>query len=121
MGCRAFLSPWYDKDGKEIYSGRFNFGATSINLPRIAIKNRGDEAGFYKELDRVMELCKENSVFRAKYLENTVAEMAPILWMSGALAEKKPKDTIKDLIWGGYSTVSIGSLLSRDSFDSDKT
>lgn len=110
MGCRAFLSPWYDKDGKEIYSGRFNFGATSINLPRIAIKNKGDEAGFYKELDRILELCKENSVFRAKYLENTQAEIAPIIWEEGALAEKDPKDTIKDLIYGGYSTVSIGYI-----------
>lgn len=110
MGCRAFLSPWYDKDGKEIYAGRFNFGATSINLPRIAIKNKGDEEGFYKELDRIMDLCKENSVFRAKYLENTQAEIAPIIWEEGALAEKNPKDTIKDLIYGGYSTVSIGYI-----------
>lgn len=110
MGCRAFLSPWKNKDGKEIYSGRFNIGATSINLPRIAIKNKGDEAGFYKELDRIMDLCKENSVFRAHYLEKTQAEMAPILWMSGALAVKDPKETIQDLIWGGYATVSIGYI-----------
>ena len=110
MGCRAFLSLWKDKNGKEKYAGRFNIGATSINLPRIAIKNRGDEEGFYKELDRILEICKDNCLFRAKYLENTVVEMAPILWMSGALAEKKPKDTIKDLIWGGYSTVSIGYI-----------
>lgn len=110
MGCRAFLSPWYNKEGKEIYSGRFNFGATSINLPRIAIKNRGDEKGFYKELDRILDLCKENSVFRAQYLENTQAEIAPIIWEEGALAEKDPKDTIKDLIYGGYSTVSIGYI-----------
>ena len=110
MGCRAFLSPWFNKEGKEIYSGRFNFGATSINLPRIAIKNKGDEAGFYKELDRIMELCKQNSVFRAHYLEKTKAEMAPILWLSGALAEKDPKDTIEDMIWGKYSTVSIGYI-----------
>ena len=110
MGCRAFLSPWKDKDGKELYSGRFNIGATSINLPRIAIKNKGDEAGFYKELDRVMEMCKENSLFRAHYLEKTQAEMAPILWMSGALAVKNPKETIQDLIWGGYATVSIGYI-----------
>ena len=110
MGCRAFLSPWKDKNGKEKYSGRFNIGATTINLPRIAIKNRGDEEGFYKELDRILEICKENCLFRARYLENTVAEMAPILWMSGALAEKNQKDTIKDLIWGGYSTVSIGYI-----------
>ncbi|MBR8701979.1 Anaerobic ribonucleoside-triphosphate reductase [Fusobacterium sp. DD29] len=110
MGCRAFLSPWKNKDGKEIYSGRFNIGATSINLPRIAIKNKGDEAGFYKELDRIMDLCKENSLFRAHYLEKTQAEMAPILWMSGALAVKDPKETIQDLIWGGYATVSIGYI-----------
>lgn len=110
MGCRAFLSPWKDENGKEKYSGRFNIGATTINLPRIAIKNRGDEEGFYKELDRILEICKDNCLFRARYLENTVAEMAPILWMSGALAEKKQKDTIKDLIWGGYSTVSIGYI-----------
>ena len=110
MGCRAFLSPWFNERGEEIYSGRFNIGATTINLPRIAIKNRGDEAGFYKELDRVMEMCKENSVFRAHYLEKTQAEMAPILWQSGALAEKQPKETIKDLIWGGYATVSIGYI-----------
>lgn len=110
MGCRAFLSPWFNEKGEEIYSGRFNIGATTINLPRIAIKNRGDEAGFYKELDRVMEMCKENSIFRAHYLEKTQAEMAPILWQSGALAEKQPKETIQDLIWGGYATVSIGYI-----------
>lgn len=110
MGCRAFLSPWKNKDGKEIYSGRFNLGATTMNLPRIAIKHKGDEKGFYKELDEVLELCKENSIFRAKYLENTPAEIAPILWMAGALAEKEAKETIKDLVWGGYSTISIGYI-----------
>ncbi|MEG0070020.1 anaerobic ribonucleoside-triphosphate reductase [Cetobacterium sp.] len=110
MGCRAFLSPWFDENGIEKYSGRFNLGATSINLPRIAIKNKGDEAGFYKELDEILDICKENSIFRAKYLENTPAEIAPILWMAGALAEKQPKDTIKDLVWGGYATISIGYI-----------
>jgi ribonucleoside-triphosphate reductase len=110
MGCRAFLSAWYDKDGKETYSGRFNMGAVSINLPRIAIKNKGNEAGFYEELDRIMDLCKENNLFRAKYLEKTPAEMAPILWMSGALGEKNAKDTISELVWGGYSTISIGYI-----------
>lgn len=110
MGCRAFLSNWKNEKGEEVYSGRFNFGATSINLPRIAIKNRGDEKGFYKELDRILEICKQNSIFRAKYLEKTKAEMAPILWISGALAQKEPKETIENLIWGGYATVSIGYI-----------
>ena len=110
MGCRAFLSPWFDKDGKETYEGRFNIGATTINLPRIAIKNKGDEAGFYKELDEKLELAKENNLFRARYLENTTAETAPILWMNGAMSKKDGKDTIKDMIWGGYATVSIGYI-----------
>ncbi len=110
MGCRAFLSEWKNKEGEVKYSGRFNFGATSINLPRIAIKNRGNEEAFYEELDRILEICKDNSVFRAKYLEKTRAEVAPILWMSGALANKSAKETIEDLIWGGYSTVSIGYI-----------
>lgn len=85
-------------------------GATSMNLPRIAIKNKGNEEGFYKELDRILEICKENSVFRARYLENTTAETAPILWEHGALAVKEKKDTIKDLVWGGYATISIGYI-----------
>lgn len=110
MGCRAFLSPWIDKNGKEKYSGRFNIGATTLNLPRIAIKHKGDEAGFYKELDELLELARENSIFRAKYLENTPAETAPILWMNGAMADKEGKETIKELIWGGYATVSIGYI-----------
>jgi ribonucleoside-triphosphate reductase len=110
MGCRAFLSPWKDIEGKEKYAGRFNMGATSMNLPRMAIKHKGDEEGFYKELDRILEICKENSVFRAKYLENTTAETAPILWENGALAIKEKKETIKDLVWGGYATISIGYI-----------
>jgi len=110
MGCRAFLSQWFDKDGKETYAGRFNMGATSINLPRIAIKNKGDEAGFYKELDRIMEICKENNMFRVHYLEKTQAEMAPILWMSGAMAVKSAGETISDLVRGGYATISIGYI-----------
>lgn len=110
MGCRAFLSPWFDKDGKEKYSGRFNMGATTINLPRIAIKNKGNEKAFYEELDRILDICKDNCLFRAKYLEKTTAEVAPILWMSGALAQKKPKETIADLVWEGYATISIGYI-----------
>ena len=110
MGCRAFLSPWRDENGVERYNGRFNMGAVSINLPRIAIKNRGDEEGFYRELDRILDICRDNCLFRARYLENTTAEIAPILWQNGALADKDPKDSIKDLVWGGYATISIGYI-----------
>ncbi|MGL5713484.1 MAG: anaerobic ribonucleoside-triphosphate reductase [Paraclostridium sp.] len=108
--CRAYLSPWKNEDGKETYNGRFNIGATSINLPRIAIKAKGDLKAFYSELDRVLEIVRENSVFRAKYMQNTKSDIAPILWQHGALAELKPGETISKLIWGGYSTVSIGYI-----------
>lgn len=84
--------------------------ATSINLPRIAIKNKGNEEGFYKELDRILQICKENCLFRYNYLKDTPAEMAPILWEHGALAELKPKETIGHLLKGGYATVSIGYI-----------
>ena len=110
MGCRAYLSPWFDKEGKETYAGRFNMGAITMNLPRIAIKNKGDEEGFYNELDEVLEICRDNCIFRAKFLENIKSDVAPILWQSGALAELEPGETIKDLVWGGYATISIGYI-----------
>lgn len=110
MGCRSFLPEYRDKYGNLKYAGRFNIGATTINLPRIAIKNRGDESAFYKELDRILDICKDNCLFRAKYLEKTRAEKAPILWMHGALSEKAASETIEDLIWGGYATASIGYI-----------
>nr|DAW77529.1 MAG TPA: anaerobic ribonucleoside triphosphate reductase [Caudoviricetes sp.] len=110
MGCRAFLSRWIDEQGKPKYAGRFNVGATTINLPRIAIKNKGNEEGFYKELDRVLELAKENSLFRIDYMSKTTSDVAPIMWQNGAICEKKPGETIKDLLYGGYATISIGYI-----------
>ena len=108
--CRAFLSRWIDEQGKPKYAGRFNVGATTINLPRIAIKNKGNEEGFYKELDRMLELAKENSLFRIDYFSNTSWDVAPIMWQNGAICEKKPGETIKDLLYGGYATISIGYI-----------
>ena len=110
MGCRAFLSRWIDEQGKPKYAGRFNVGATTINLPRIAIKNKGNEEGFYKELDRMLKLAKENSLFRIDYMSKTTSDFAPILWQNGAICEKKPGETIKDLLYGGYATISIGYI-----------
>ena len=110
MGCRAFLSRWIDEQEKPKYAGRFNVGATTINLPRIAIKNKGNEEGFYKELDRMLELAKENSLFRIDYMSKTTSDVAPIMWQNGAICEKKPGETIKDLLYGGYATISIGYI-----------
>lgn len=88
MGCRVFLFFWKDKNGKEKYVGRFNIGVIFINLLRIVIKNCGDEEGFYKEFDRILEICKDNCLFRVKYLENIVVEMVFIFWMLGVFVEK---------------------------------
>ncbi|MGL5715311.1 MAG: anaerobic ribonucleoside-triphosphate reductase [Paraclostridium sp.] len=121
--CRAYLSPWWNVYGEEVYNGRFNLGATSINLPKIAINAKGNLQDFYKELDEVLEICRENCMFRAKYMEDTPSDIAPILWQSGALAELEPGETIKELIWGGYATISIGyiglSEVSRLMFGKD--
>ncbi|MGL6099878.1 MAG: anaerobic ribonucleoside-triphosphate reductase [Fusobacteriaceae bacterium] len=110
MGCRAYLSKWVNEEGKETYNGRFNICATSINLPRIAIESKGDLKTFYSKLDEVLDIVRENSVFRAKYMEDAPSDIAPILWQHGALAELKPGETIKNLIWGGYATISIGYI-----------
>lgn len=108
MGCRSFPSLFVDKNGNEVTSGRFNWGVLSINLVRLAIKAKGDEVKFFKQLDEVLNDCKE--LFKIKYniLKNIRAEQAPILYMSGAIARLNAKDTIEPLLNNNYSSVSIG-------------
>lgn len=89
---------------------RNNAGAITVNLVRLAIKNKLNPEGFYKELERVMELCKENSIFRMNYLKDTKASSAPILWQSGALAELQPNETVGQFLFNGYTTISIGFI-----------
>lgn len=115
MGCRSFLSPYIDKDGKPKYYGRFNCGVSSLNLPDIAFyadeKAKTQEEKiqiFFEELDRRAEICHEGLKIRIDRLSKTKAGVAPILWVDGALARKNPDDTLYDLVHGGYSTASLG-------------
>lgn len=110
MGCRSFLSPWKDENGNYKFEGRFNFGVTSLNLPRVALDSHGDMEAFWKLLDIRLNLCYENSMFRYNYLKNTVSDVAPILWQYGGLARLKKGETIESVLKGGYATVSIGYI-----------
>lgn len=115
MGCRSFLSPYVDKNGKPKYYGRFNCGVSSLNLPDVAFYADSKTADkdeklkiFFEELDRRAEICHKGLKIRVDRLSNTKAEVAPILWMDGALARKNADDTLYDLVHGGYATVSLG-------------
>lgn len=106
MGCRSFLSVW-DKDPNKYY-GRMNLGVVSINLVDVALSSGRDEDKFWKLMEERTELCHDVQKVRIKRLENTKAEVAPILWCDGALARLKPEDTLSQLIHGGYCTASLG-------------
>lgn len=105
-GCRSFLSVW-DKNQNKYY-GRFNIGVVTINLVDTALSSGGDENKFWELMEERTELCHEVQKVRIKRLENTKAEVAPILWCDGALARLKPEDTLYSLIHGGYCTASLG-------------
>ncbi len=110
MGCRSFLSPWKDENGKYKFEGRFNQGVVSINLPQIGIVADGDEEVFWKELDERLELCKEALMCRHYALLGTLADISPIHWEYGAIARLKQGEKIDKLLYGGYSTISLGYI-----------
>lgn len=110
MGCRSFLSPWKNEEGDFQFEGRFNFGVTSLNLPRIGLDAQGDMDTFWKLLDNRLELCYENSMFRYNYLKGTPSDVAPILWQYGGYARLQKGETIDKLLENGYATVSIGYI-----------
>ena len=110
MGCRSFLAPWKDKDGKYKFEGRFNQGVVSINLPQIGIVAEGDEEKFWKEFDERLELCKEALMCRHYSLLGTNVEVSPIHWKYGAIARLKDGDKIDELLKGGYSSISLGYI-----------
>ena len=111
MGCRSFLTPYVDKEGKPKYYGRFNQGVVTINLVDVActaIQNGGDEKKFWEVLDERLELCHRALRCRHERLVGTLSDVAPILWQHGALARLKKGQPITDLLYGGYSTISLG-------------
>lgn len=110
MGCRSFLSPWKDENGNYKFEGRFNQGVVSINLPQVGIVADGDEEKFWKELDERLELCKEALMCRHYALKGTLSDVSPIHWQYGAIARLKKGEKIDDLLYGGYSSISLGYI-----------
>ncbi len=110
MGCRSFLSPWKDENGNYKFEGRFNQGVVSINLPQIAIIAEGDEEKFWKLLDERLELCKEALMCRHYALLGTHSDISPVHWQYGAIARLKKGEKIDKLLYGGYSTMSLGYI-----------
>lgn len=108
MGCRSFLTPYVDENGKPKYYGRFNQGVVTINLPDVALSSGGDMDKFWKIFDERLELCYKALMCRHNRLKGTLSDAAPILWQYGALARLKKGDAIDKLLYGGYSTISLG-------------
>ena len=108
MGCRSFLTPYVDENGKPKYYGRFNQGVVTINLPDVGLSAHGDLEKFWEILDERLELCHDALQCRHKRLEGTYSDAAPILWQHGALLRLKKGETIDKYLHGGYSTLSLG-------------
>lgn len=110
MGCRSFLAPWKDENGNYQFEGRFNQGVVSINLPQIGIVANGDEQKFWKLFDERLELCKEALMCRHYALLGTYSDVSPIHWKYGAIARLKSGEKIDKLLYGGYSSISLGYI-----------
>ena len=109
MGCRSFLTPYVDPEtNKPKYYGRFNQGVVTINLVDAACSSGGDMDKFWKILDERLDLCYRALMCRHKRLLGTPSDVAPILWQNGALARLKKGEPIDKLLFGGYSTISLG-------------
>ena len=108
MGCRSALSPWKDENGNYKFYGRFNQGVVTINLVDVALSSGGDMDKFWKIFDERLGLCYEALMVRHNRLKGTLSDVAPILWQHGAIARLKPGQTIDKLLYGGYSTISLG-------------
>ena len=108
MGCRSFLTPYLDENGKPKYYGRFNQGVVTINLVDVALSSGGDFDKFWQLFDERLELCHKALMCRHNRLKGTLSDAAPILWQYGALARLKKGEPIDKLLYGGYSTISLG-------------
>lgn len=108
MGCRSFLTPYVNEQGKPQYYGRFNQGVVTVNLVDIACSSSKDVKKFWKIFDERMELCHRALQARHNRLMGTTSDVAPILWQYGALARLKKGEKIDKLLYGGYSTISLG-------------
>ncbi|MCD8322795.1 MAG: anaerobic ribonucleoside-triphosphate reductase [Oscillospiraceae bacterium] len=109
MGCRSFLTPYVDpKTNQPKYYGRFNQGVVTINLPDVALSSGGDMKKFWEIFDERLELCHRALMCRHERLKGTLSDAAPILWQYGACARLQKGEPIDKLLYGGYSTISLG-------------
>ncbi len=110
MGCRSFLSPWKDEDGNYKFEGRFNQGVVSLNLPQIGILSGGDEEKFWSLLEERLDLCFEAIMCRHNALKKVRSDSSPIHWQYGAIARLPKGASIEPLLYGGYSSISLGYI-----------
>ena len=110
MGCRSFLGTWKDEQGNYKFEGRFNQGVVSINLPQIGILSGQDEEKFWRLLDERLELCFEALMCRHNALKGVQSDVSPIHWQYGAIARLGKGETIDKLLYGGYSSISLGYI-----------
>ena len=110
MGCRSFLAPWKDENGNYKFEGRWNQGVVSINLPQIGILAQGDEEKFWKMLDERLELCFEALMCRHNALKKVTSDCSPLHWQYGAIARLPKGASIEPLLYGGYSSISLGYI-----------
>ena len=108
MGCRSFLTPYLDENGKPKYYGRFNQGVVTINLPDVGLSAGGDFDRFWEIFDERLELCHRALQLRHERLVGTLSDASPIHWQHGALARLEKGETIDKLLYNGYSTISLG-------------
>lgn len=110
MGCRSFLSPWKNKEGKYQFEGRFNQGVVSINLPQIGILADGDEEAFWNLFDKRLDLCREALMCRHHALCGVTSDISPIHWQYGGITRLKSGEKIDKYLKNGYSTLSLGYI-----------
>lgn len=110
MGCRSFLSPWKDENGKYKWYGRFNRGVVTINLVDVALSSDGDEEKFWNILDERLELCKEAMLIKDHLLRGASANVSPIHWRYGSVARLGENDIIDKYLDNGYSSISLGYI-----------
>ena len=108
MGCRSALSPWKDENGNYKFYGRFNQGVVTLNLVDVALSSGGDREAFWRIMDERLELCYRALMCRHNRLKGTLSDAAPILWQYGAIARLPKGAPIDPLLYGGYSTISLG-------------
>lgn len=108
MGCRSFLMPYYDKDGKPKFYGRLNQGVVTLNLPDIALSSGGNFDKFWEIFDERLSLCYRALMIRHNSLKGVKSDVAPILWQHGAIARLKPGETIDKFLYNDYSSISLG-------------